>query len=89
MNREDEREAFERKWAALSADVLSEMADWRVQHPRATLTEIEGEVDRRLAGTVDSLSRAHPDARLPEEAQGSRRRQRRRHRFDVSSWRDG
>jgi hypothetical protein len=50
MNREDEREAFERKWAALSADVLSEMADWRVQHPRATLTEIEGEVDRRLAG---------------------------------------
>jgi YgiT-type zinc finger domain-containing protein len=44
-----EREAFEREWAALSAEVLSGVADWRAQHPRATLSEIEGELDGRLA----------------------------------------
>jgi len=44
-----ERETFERDWAALSEDVLSGMADWRAQHPRATLTEIEEELDVRLA----------------------------------------
>jgi hypothetical protein len=45
-----EREAFEREWAALSEEVLSGMADWRAQHPRASLTEIEVELDARLAG---------------------------------------
>jgi ribosomal protein L34E len=55
----NEREAFERDWAALSEEVLSEevlsdevlsgMADWRAQHPRATLSEIELELDGRLA----------------------------------------
>ena len=43
-------EDFERKWAALSEEVLSGMRDWREQHPRATLREIEAEVDTRLAG---------------------------------------
>jgi hypothetical protein len=42
-------EAFERQWAALSEEVLSGMADWRAQHPRATLSEIEAAVDVRLA----------------------------------------
>jgi len=45
----NEREAFERDWAALSEEVLSGMADWRAQHPRATLSEIEAELDARLA----------------------------------------
>ena len=45
----NEREAFERDWAALSEEVLSGMADWRAQHPRATLSEIETELDGRLA----------------------------------------
>jgi RNA polymerase-binding transcription factor DksA len=44
-----EWEAFEREWAALSEEVLSGMADWRAQHPRASLSEIEGELDTRLA----------------------------------------
>ena len=44
-----EREACEREWAALSEEVLSGMADWRAQHPRATLSEIERELDARLA----------------------------------------
>lgn len=43
-------DGFEGKWAALSEEVLSGMRDWRAQHPRATLREIETEVDSRLAG---------------------------------------
>ncbi len=46
---DDQREAFERAWAALSEDVLSGMADWRAQHPHATFSEIEAEVDTRLS----------------------------------------
>jgi hypothetical protein len=46
---DNEREAFERDWAARSEAVLSGMHDWRAQHPRATLGEIEGELDARLA----------------------------------------
>jgi hypothetical protein len=49
MDRDDEQKAFERKWAALSEEVFIGMADWRAQHPRATLTEIEVELDSRLA----------------------------------------
>jgi hypothetical protein len=45
----EQRAAFEREWAALSEEVLSGMADWRAQHPRATLSEIEQELDTRLA----------------------------------------
>jgi YgiT-type zinc finger domain-containing protein len=41
---------FGADWLQLSADVLVGMQDWRAQHPRATLTEIEVELDRRLAG---------------------------------------
>ena len=49
MDRDNEREAFEREWAVLSEEVLSGMADWRAQHPRATFSEIERELDARLA----------------------------------------
>ena len=35
-------------WRALSDEVLSGMADWRLQHPRATFTEIETALDERL-----------------------------------------
>jgi hypothetical protein len=49
MDRDSEREAFEREWAALSAAVLSGMAEWRAQPPRATLSEIERELAGRLA----------------------------------------
>jgi ribosomal protein L34E len=45
----EQEEPFERDWAAMSADVLSGMADWRAQHPQATLTDIEVELDARLA----------------------------------------
>jgi YgiT-type zinc finger domain-containing protein len=46
-----ERDAggFGGQWRQLSEDVLRGMQDWRAQHPRATLQEIEHELDRRLA----------------------------------------
>jgi hypothetical protein len=37
------------QWTALSAEVISSMADWRAAHPRASLTEIEAALDERLA----------------------------------------
>jgi hypothetical protein len=40
---------IEGEWARLTAQALAEMGDWRAAHPRATLAEIEREVDARLA----------------------------------------
>jgi hypothetical protein len=37
------------RWHALSAEVVTAVADWRTQHPRATLSEIETALDERLA----------------------------------------
>ncbi|HVA91359.1 MAG TPA: hypothetical protein VNL71_16110 [Chloroflexota bacterium] len=39
-----------RGWQGLADEVARGMAEWRVQHPRATLGEIEHQVDVRLAG---------------------------------------
>jgi hypothetical protein len=36
-------------WEALAAAVLLGIKDWRTQHPRATFTEIEEELDRELS----------------------------------------
>jgi uncharacterized protein with PIN domain len=40
---------FDAKWQELAEEVMSGMKEWRLQHPRATLREIEGAVDERLA----------------------------------------
>lgn len=40
---------FEAQWQALAEDVISGLAEWRLQHPRATFREIEQAVDERLA----------------------------------------
>ena len=45
MNREEMR----KKWNGMSAEILSEMVEWQVQHPKATFREIEAEVDKRLS----------------------------------------
>lgn len=37
------------EWQQNSEEVLSGMIEWRLQHPKATLREIEEEVDQRLA----------------------------------------
>jgi len=44
MNGEDMRN----NWKGLSEEILSGMAEWREQHPKATFREIEAEVDQRL-----------------------------------------
>lgn len=56
---------MERGWRALSEEVVSGMGQWREQHPRATLREIELALDERLAKL-----RAHmlEDAALASEA---------------------
>lgn len=44
----DTRE-IEKQWQEKSAEVITGMAEWRMQHPKATLREIETELDERLA----------------------------------------
>jgi hypothetical protein len=39
----------EAQWRALSEEVIAGIKDWRLQHPQATLREIEAAVDERLA----------------------------------------
>lgn len=39
---------LEQWWRQLSEGVISGMAEWRAQHPRATLREIEEALDERL-----------------------------------------
>jgi YgiT-type zinc finger domain-containing protein len=40
---------FDAKWDELAEEVMSGMKEWRLQHPRATLSEIERALDERLA----------------------------------------
>jgi NADH pyrophosphatase NudC (nudix superfamily) len=40
---------FDQQWEALTAEILSGMKEWRLQHPRATLNEIEAALDERLS----------------------------------------
>jgi len=42
-----ELESPEPTWEALSAEILSGMREWRLQHPKATLAEIEAALDER------------------------------------------
>ena len=43
-----EKELLE-SWSTLSQEVIVGMGEWRSQHPRATLREIETQLDQRLA----------------------------------------
>lgn len=36
------------EWQEVSEDILSGMIEWRLQHPKATLREIEAAADERL-----------------------------------------
>jgi uncharacterized protein with PIN domain len=42
------RTDFDAQWDALAEEVLSGMKEWRLQHSKATLREIEGALDTRL-----------------------------------------
>ena len=41
--------ATEVQWRQLADEVFTGMKEWRLQHPKATLTEIERALDERLA----------------------------------------
>ena len=41
-------ERLEERWRQLCAEAISGMAEWRTQHPKATLSEIEAALDERL-----------------------------------------
>jgi len=44
------REALGAGWQEASAAVIQELIEWREEHPKATLREIEAAVDEQLAG---------------------------------------
>jgi uncharacterized protein with PIN domain len=43
------RGELQANWSGLSEEILQGIADWRKQHPKATLREIEAEIDKRLS----------------------------------------
>jgi Zn finger protein HypA/HybF involved in hydrogenase expression len=43
-------EELEKNWQKMSQEIMTGVAEWRMQHPQATFREIEAEIDRRLAG---------------------------------------
>ena len=43
-----EPESSEPTWDELSAEILSGMREWRLSHPKATLSEIEAALDQGL-----------------------------------------
>lgn len=44
-----EHQSVTKHWQEVSAEVTNGMMEWRQKHPRATLREIERELDQRLA----------------------------------------
>jgi hypothetical protein len=44
-----DRDNFNQDWAQVSDDMLSGVYEWRLQHPQATLSQIEAAIDERLA----------------------------------------
>jgi len=40
---------LEQGWGGMSEEIMSGVAEWRGQHPKATMREIEGEIDKRLS----------------------------------------
>jgi predicted RNA-binding Zn-ribbon protein involved in translation (DUF1610 family) len=66
---------FDAKWDELAEEVLSGMKEWRLQHPKATLREIEQALDERLAKMRArmlqdaALASAAADIKVAEEAE--------------------
>ena len=46
------RDDFDAKWNQLAQEVMSGMKEWRLQHPKATLREIEAALDERLESVL-------------------------------------
>ena len=62
------RSDFDARWDELAEEVLSGMKEWRLQHPKATLCEIEAALDERLG---KMRARMLPDAALASAAADS------------------
>jgi hypothetical protein len=58
-------ERLEERWRPLCAEAMSGMAEWRRQHPKAMLSEIEGALDEHL-GSV--RARMLEDAAVASDA---------------------
>jgi len=43
-----DRDHFDQRWWPLAQEVLTGMKEWRLQHPTASLSEIEAALDERL-----------------------------------------
>lgn len=43
-----QQEEFDRDWEAAGREMLIGMKAWRLEHPKATLAEMEQELDRRM-----------------------------------------
>ncbi len=63
--------ANEDGWHQFSAEILSGMREWRLHHPKATLREIETELDRRWfrvrARMVEEMALQSAATRWPRE----------------------
>lgn len=59
------RTDFDAQWEQLAEEVISGMKEWRLQHPKATLREIEKALDERLG---KMLARMLQDAALASAA---------------------
>ncbi len=41
-------QTFDNQWQTMSQEVITGMAEWRLQHPRASFSEMEKALDERL-----------------------------------------
>ena len=53
-------EGIEDSWSGVAEEVMSEIREWREQHPKATFREIEEAVDRLMAKHGRGSSRTLP-----------------------------
>jgi len=64
---------FDQEWETLSREVLTGMKEWRLQHPRATLREMEAALDERLtrmrARMLEDMALASRMANWKEEGE--------------------
>jgi DNA-directed RNA polymerase subunit RPC12/RpoP len=44
-----QRKELQREWSGLSDKIMAGVAEWRAAHPKATMREIEAEIDQRLS----------------------------------------
>ena len=65
---------YEQHWHEVAQEVLLEMRTWREEHPKATLQEIEEEVDTRIArmraGLVEGIAMSSAAAEVGGKAAG-------------------